>query len=74
MAGNQKLVWKKASKELSNSIKTTKNILEAADKILGDESNYLKVKTKLEEVKTQLGSAGASERAAKIIYGYLNES
>ena len=67
------LLDEKIVPELVQNEITTKNIIETADKILCDESNYLKVKTKLEDVKTQLGSTGASERAAKIIYGYLNE-
>jgi len=43
-------------------------------KILSDNTLYMKIKDKLSQLKAKLGSAGASGRAAKIIYSMLNEA
>jgi len=43
-------------------------------KILSDNTLYVKIKDKLSQLKAKLGSAGASGRAAKIIYSMLNEA
>ncbi|MHB1685982.1 MAG: lipid-A-disaccharide synthase [Ignavibacteriaceae bacterium] len=42
--------------------------------ILSDEKLYASIKNKLSEIKKRLGTKGASERAAQIIYRSINEA
>jgi lipid-A-disaccharide synthase len=58
---------------IQNGVKA-KNIYSECKRILSDKALYEEIKRKLELLKVKLGSAGASERAAKIIYSLLNEA
>ncbi len=50
------------------------SVYSESKKILSDSALYGKIKNKLNQLKSKLGSAGASARAAKIIYSMLNEA
>ncbi len=49
-------------------------IVSAADKILSDKAAYEALKERLKDVREKLGKSGASERAANIIYQFINEA
>jgi lipid-A-disaccharide synthase len=49
-------------------------IVSAADKILSDKAAYEALKERLKAVREKLGESGASERAANIIYQFINEA
>jgi lipid-A-disaccharide synthase len=49
-------------------------IYETAKSILSDELKYEAIKKSLSKLKNKLGKAGASKRAAEIIYTYLDKS
>jgi lipid-A-disaccharide synthase len=59
------LLQKEANKE---------KIYETAKSILADKLKYETIKNKLSYLKGKLGSAGASRRAAEVIYAYLARS
>ena len=50
------------------------SIYSECKKILSDSALYEKIKYRLTQLREKLGTAGASERAAKIIYSMLNEA
>ncbi len=58
--------------ELIQSDVNKEKIFAEADKILSDESLYIKIKGKLSLIKEKLGSPGASKRAAEIIVAGYN--
>lgn len=60
--------------ELIQSGMNEKAIYSECKKILMDRVVYQSIKEKLKLLKEKLGSNGASERAAKIIYSLLNEA
>ncbi|AFN75071.1 lipid-A-disaccharide synthase [Melioribacter roseus P3M-2] len=49
-------------------------IIEVADGILNNPEKYKEIKNKLSKIKSMLGNAGASRKAAEIIYSQLNEA
>ncbi len=65
---------KKVVPELIQKNVNEKTIYSECKKILSDSSLYEDIKNKLYLLKEKLGSAGASARAAKIIYSLLNEA
>ena len=60
--------------ELIQSDASSAKIIDTASKILSDKQVYENIKLKLGKVKEQLGTDGASKRAAKSILEILNES
>lgn len=60
--------------ELIQNNANEKSIYSECKKILSDNTMYKEIKNKLNSLKENLGSAGASERAAKIIYSLMNEA
>ena len=60
--------------ELIQNDVTPGKIYEASKEILGNEKIYTSMKRKLSGVKSKLGTAGASARAAKHIYALMNEA
>lgn len=65
----EKVVPELIQKEVNN-----KTVYSECNKILSDETLYSEIKRKLELLKEKLGSAGASARAANIIYSLMNEA
>jgi len=65
---------KKVVPELIQNNVNEKTIYSECKKILSDRSLYEEIKNKLYLLKEKLGSAGASARAAKIIYSLLDEA
>ncbi len=59
--------------ELIQNEVSAESIYKECKTILSDEKIYFSIKNKLKAIKDKLGVKGASERAAKIIYDYLNE-
>lgn len=60
--------------ELIQNEVNNKTVYSECKKILSDENLYSGIKRKLELLKEKLGSAGASARAANIIYSLMNEA
>ncbi|UCH65320.1 MAG: lipid-A-disaccharide synthase [Ignavibacterium sp.] len=60
--------------ELIQNDVTQENIYKTGKEILGDETNYSLIKERLSGVKSKLGTAGASARAANYISTLMNEA
>jgi lipid-A-disaccharide synthase len=60
--------------ELLQQQANAEKIYETAKSILADKAKYETIKNKLGHLKGKLGSAGASKRAAEVIYAYLAKS
>jgi lipid-A-disaccharide synthase len=60
--------------ELIQNNLTENKIYSEAEKILLDKNLYAGIKNKLAGVKEKLGNEGASKKAAKLIYGIMNEA
>ncbi len=58
--------------ELIQNDMNAKKIFSTAKSILTNPAKYEEIKSKLENLKTKLGSEGASKRAAELIYAELN--
>ncbi len=58
--------------ELIQSDMNAEKIFSTAKSILTNPAKYEEIKSKLENLKTKLGSVGASKRAAELIYAELN--
>ncbi|MHB9013222.1 MAG: lipid-A-disaccharide synthase [Ignavibacteriaceae bacterium] len=64
----------KVAPELIQDNVSQEKVYTELKKILSDKDLLLSIKKKMSEIKTKLGTIGASERAAKIIYRMLNEA
>ncbi|MGK9370005.1 lipid-A-disaccharide synthase [Melioribacter sp. Ez-97] len=60
--------------ELIQTDLNEEKIIGAAARILNNPEKYDEIKNKLSKIKSMLGSAGASRKAAEIIYSQLNEA
>ncbi|MCZ6701651.1 MAG: lipid-A-disaccharide synthase [Ignavibacteria bacterium] len=60
--------------ELIQNDVTQVKIYKTGIEILGDKKSYASIKEKLSNVKSKLGTAGASARTAKHIYALMNEA
>ncbi len=60
--------------ELIQNDVTQENVYSKGKEILGDEKNYSLIKQKLSGVKSKLGTAGASARAANYIKSLMDET
>lgn len=60
--------------ELIQENVTQERVYAELKKILSDKKLLLSIKKKLSGIKSKLGTIGASERAARIIYRFLNEA
>jgi lipid-A-disaccharide synthase len=60
--------------ELIQNNLTESKIYSEAEKILLDKDLYAGIKNKLAGVKEKLGNEGASQKAAELIYGIMNEA
>ncbi len=68
------LLGEKVVDELIQSKMKSENIFSACYNILSNNEKYNRIKEKLSQIISILGEAGASEKAAKIIYSVLNEA
>lgn len=68
------LLGDKTVTELVQNEVNENKIFSAVEKILSDTIVYDTLKNRLGEIKKVLGNTGASERAAKIIYQFINEA
>ena len=68
------LLDEKVVPELIQSDVNENTIFSEVKKILSDKNKYDLTISKLKNIKTKLGNIGASENAAKIIFGLLNDA
>lgn len=68
------LLDEKVVPELIQSDVNEKTIFSEAKKILSDKKNYDLIKSKLENIKSKLGSNDASENAAETIFELINDT
>jgi lipid-A-disaccharide synthase len=68
------LLDEKVVPELIQSDVNEKTIFSEAEKILSDKKNYDLIKSKLENIKSKLGSNDASENAAITIFEIINDT
>jgi lipid-A-disaccharide synthase len=68
------LLDEKVVPELIQTDVNENTIFFEAEKILSDKKNYHLIKSKLENIKSKLGSMNASENAAKTIFEIINDT
>ena len=68
------ILGEKLVPELIQSEVNEKIIFRQSEKILSNDSEYKRIKTRLENIKNLLGETGASEKAARSILALMNES
>lgn len=68
------ILGEKVVTEILQNDVNEKNIYQQCEKILSDNSEYNRIKTRLSNIKNLIGDAGASLKAAKSILALMNES